>query len=134
MATPHTSHHAVTKAALEAGKHVLCEEPLTINAGEAGDLVRLARNKSLFLMEAVRTRFLPSVQRAAESSQPANSATSGGCRLISDFQVRTILNLGCGGALMDRGVYPLPWALISLGRPRSITGISPTKESIPRPR
>lgn len=66
VATPHTSQYAVTKAALEAGKHVLCEKPLSINAREAAELVRLAREKSLFLMEAVWTRFLPSVQRAAE--------------------------------------------------------------------
>jgi predicted dehydrogenase len=66
IATPHSSHYAVAKAALEAGKHVLCEKPMTINAREASSLLRLAREKGLFLMEAVWSRFLPSFQRAAQ--------------------------------------------------------------------
>jgi hypothetical protein len=51
IATPHSSHYAVAKAALEAGKHVLCEKPMTINAREASSLLRLAREKGLFLQQ-----------------------------------------------------------------------------------
>lgn len=127
VATPHTSHFLAAKAALEAGKHVLCEKPVTINAREAEVLVRLAREKSLFLMEAVWTRFLPSVQRAAEI------IASGELGEIRWLQADLGFPAPCnpesrlwrlddgGGALMDVGVYPLTWALISLGRPESLT-------------
>ncbi|BAS15379.1 trans-1,2-dihydrobenzene-1,2-diol dehydrogenase [Arthrobacter sp. Hiyo8] len=127
VATPHTSHFSAAKAALEAGKHVLCEKPLTINAREAEVLVRLAREKSLFLMEAVWTRFLPSVQRAAEIIA---SGELGEIRwLQADLGFPAPYNPESrlwrrddgGGALMDVGVYPLTWALISLGRPESLT-------------
>src|SRR5262249_2304415 len=68
VATPHAQHHAATRAALRAGKHVLCEKPFTINAREAQELVGLARAGGLFLMEAVWTRFLPGMQRAWDTA------------------------------------------------------------------
>ncbi|WP_442781153.1 Gfo/Idh/MocA family protein [Arthrobacter sp. MMS18-M83] len=127
VATPHTSHYAVAKAALEAGKHVLCEKPLTINAREADDLVRLAKDKSLFLMEAVWTRFLPSVQRAAEIIASGELGEVRWLQADLGFpaphnpESRLWRREDGGGALMDVGVYPLTWALISLGRPDSLT-------------
>ncbi len=60
VATPHAHHHEIALAALTAGKHVLCEKALTVNAREASELVSLARAKGLFLMEAMWSRFLPS--------------------------------------------------------------------------
>lgn len=59
IGTPHSHHYENAHAALSAGKHVLCEKPLTVNAAQAKLLVQLARSKSLFLMEAVWTRFQP---------------------------------------------------------------------------
>ena len=44
---------------LEAGKHVLCEKPLTVNAAQARRLFEMARSRRLFLLEAVWTRFFP---------------------------------------------------------------------------
>lgn len=127
VATPHTSHYAVAKAALEAGKHVLCEKPLTINARQADDLVRLAKDKSLFLMEAVWSRFLPSVQRAAEIIASGELGEVRWLQADLGFpaphnpESRLWRREDGGGALMDVGVYPLTWALISLGRPDSLT-------------
>ncbi|MGM7776665.1 Gfo/Idh/MocA family protein [Arthrobacter sp. KNU-44] len=127
VATPHASHYSVAKAALEAGKHVLCEKPLTINSREAADLVRLAREKNLFLMEAVWTRFLPSVQRAAEIIASGELGEIRWLQADLGFpaphhpESRLWKREDGGGALMDVGVYPLTWALISLGRPQSIT-------------
>lgn len=130
VATPHASHYAVAKAALEAGKHVLCEKPLTINAREAEDLVRLARETGLFLMEAVWTRFLPSVQRAAEIIASGELGEVRWLQADLGFpaphnpESRLWRREDGGGALMDVGVYPLTWALISLGRPKSITAMA----------
>lgn len=59
VATPHSHHFQHVMLALEAGKHVLCEKPLTVNATQAKLLCDDARRRKLFLMEAVWTRFLP---------------------------------------------------------------------------
>jgi predicted dehydrogenase len=57
VATPHPMHHSKALLALRAGKPVLVEKPFTMNAAEAADLVREARERGLFLMEAMWTRF-----------------------------------------------------------------------------
>ena len=61
VATPHPFHHQNALLALEAGKHVLVEKAFTMNAAEAIELVVAARDRGLFLMEAMWTRFLPHV-------------------------------------------------------------------------
>lgn len=127
VATPHAQHHAIAAAALRAGKHVLCEKAITINAREAAELVDLARNKSLFLMEAVWSRFLPSMQRAF---QIAASGEIGDVKWVSadlGFPAsyspasRLWAPRAGGGALLDITVYPLLWALGTLGFPQTVT-------------
>ncbi|GAB3518581.1 Gfo/Idh/MocA family protein [Arthrobacter monumenti] len=125
VATPHGQHFEVAGAALKAGKHVLCEKSLTINACEAAELIELARANGLFLMEAVWTRFLPSVQRAwdivrsGELGRVTWVQADLGFPAPFDPEARIwALNDG-GGALLDLTVYPLTWALGTLGRPDS---------------
>lgn len=52
IATPHAYHYQNMLMCLEAGKHVLCEKPFTLNAGQAAECITLARRKNLFLKEA----------------------------------------------------------------------------------
>src|SRR6266498_1846480 len=59
VATPHSCHAENSCLALKAGKAVLCEKPLTINAAQAHDVIKLARERKLFLMEAMWTRCFP---------------------------------------------------------------------------
>lgn len=59
VATPHSHHYQNTMLCLLAGKHVLCEKAFTVNAAQAKKLVATAKEKKLFLMEAVWTRFFP---------------------------------------------------------------------------
>lgn len=59
IGTPHTHHYTNAKLALTAHKHVLCEKPFTSNAAELHSLIELAKANSVFLMEALWTRFLP---------------------------------------------------------------------------
>jgi len=59
VGTPHSHHYQHVMLALEAGKHVLCEKPITVNAQQAKHLCDVARKRGLFLMEAVWTRYLP---------------------------------------------------------------------------
>lgn len=71
VATPHSHHYQNTMLCLEAGKNVLCEKSLTVNAAQAEALIKKAREKNLFLMEAVRTSPSP-------HHPPTNSASSSG--------------------------------------------------------
>lgn len=72
VATPHSHHYQNTMLCLLAGKHVLCEKAFTVNAAQAKKLVKTAREKKLFLMEAVWTRFFPlsiEIRRKIESGE-----------------------------------------------------------------
>jgi len=128
VATPHSRHYVDVKLALEAGKHVLCEKAFTLNAYEASELVKLAREKNLFLMEAMWTRFIPAIVQVR--------------RLLADNVIGDIhmvrahfdafrefdanhrlfnLELG-GGVLLDLGIYPLSFAHMILGEPDRVSG------------
>ncbi|WP_426998536.1 Gfo/Idh/MocA family protein [Pseudarthrobacter sp. N5] len=127
VATPHAQHFEIVLAALNAGKHVLCEKALTINAREAGELIAAARQKKLFLMEAVWSRFLPSMQRAFEIAASGElgevqwiTADLGFPALYSPTARIWALKDG-GGALLDLTVYPLLWALGTLGFPQTVS-------------
>ncbi|WP_104180388.1 Gfo/Idh/MocA family protein [Arthrobacter sp. B0490] len=126
IATPHAQHHTIALAALTAGKHVLCEKPITMDATQARELADLARSRGLFLMEAVWTRFLPSFRRAVkilrsgEIGRPRWLQADLGFAPVFDPASRTWDPAAGGGALLDLAVYPLTWALGALGEPRSI--------------
>lgn len=63
IATPHGSHYDLTRQALEAGVHVLCEKPLTLTEAQARELFQLAADRGLVLQEALKTAFAPGFQR-----------------------------------------------------------------------
>lgn len=67
--SPHTQHYVNARDALQAGKHVLCEKPVTVTAAELRALLALAAEKKRFFMEAMWTRFQPvaaALKKAAE--------------------------------------------------------------------
>lgn len=127
IATPHVQHHAAALAALTAGKHVLCEKPLTMDAAQARELAELAQARGLFLMEAVWTRFLPSFRRAVEIvrggeiGQPRWIQADLGFAPAFDPGARIWDPAAGGGALLDLAIYPLTWALAMLGEPSGMT-------------
>ena len=113
VATPHVFHAAQTRLCLEAGKPVLCEKPFTLNAREAIDVITLAREHRLFLMEAMWSRFVPAMVEAKRiaSAGEIGALLNGQAALgfASHFGPEHRLNalkLG-GGALLDLGIYPL---------------------------
>ncbi|CDG80953.1 Gfo/Idh/MocA family protein [Janthinobacterium agaricidamnosum] len=121
IATPHTLHAENTLMCLNAGKHVLCEKAFTMNRREAQQVVALARQKNLFLMEAMWSRFLPG---ALEARRIIASGEIGAVRqlqadlgFVSTFGPQhRLLNPGLGGgALLDIGIYPLSMAAYFLG-------------------
>ncbi len=66
LATPHSHHYQHVRLALDAGKHVLVEKPITVNAKQCRILHDLAKEKGKFLMEAVWTRFFPLSREVVE--------------------------------------------------------------------
>src|SRR4030042_716018 len=66
IASPHRFHYDQARLCLEAGKPVLVEQPFTVNAPQAADLIALAQRQDLVLMEALWSRFLPVYRRVRE--------------------------------------------------------------------
>ncbi len=126
IATPHTLHQANSRHCLQAGKAVLCEKPFTVNAREAAAVINLARERKLFLMEAMWTRFLPLFAKLRELLA---QGALGELRLLQvDFGFRAGFNPAArlfnpqlaGGALLDVGVYNVSLASLLWGRPACI--------------
>jgi predicted dehydrogenase len=63
---PYPFHHANSLMCLKAKKAVLCEKPFTINAVECAELIACARQEKVFLMEAMWTRFLPTIVKVRD--------------------------------------------------------------------
>ena len=126
IATPHPQHVSAAKLALNAGKHILVEKPFTLNAEEAAEVVNLARDKGLVVLEAMWTRFLPHMRRVREivadgTIGEVRSITADHCQKLPDDPEHRLnaLELG-GGALLDLGIYPISFAWDILGKPVSI--------------
>ncbi|WVQ97546.1 hypothetical protein IAU59_004660 [Kwoniella sp. CBS 9459] len=124
VGTPHNLHHRNAKDALLAGKPVLCEKPFTMDVEELDELFSIAKEKNLFLMEAVWTRFHPiayAVQEVLDSGRLGKPK-----RFAADFSSdakiderpatgdRMIDPELAGGALLDMGPYPSVWAMLTL--------------------
>lgn len=131
IATPHPYHYESAMLCLKAGKAVLCEKPFTMNAKETGRIINFAREKGLFLMEAMWTRFLPAIVKVREWLAEG---------LIGDVQFLEadfgflfngdpsgrLLNpaLG-GGALLDIGIYPVSFAsMVFKSQPKTIRSLA----------
>src|SRR5690625_801543 len=112
---PNNLHGRWTRAALAAGKHVLCEKPFTANAEEAGEIAEVAGNTDLVVMEAFHYRYHPMTLRIEEiiasgelgTLQRVEAALSFPLPRFSDIRYDYSL---AGGALMDAGCYAVHMA------------------------
>jgi len=126
IATPHSHHLACAALALEHGKHVLIEKPLTLDADQAVAIRDLAAGHRLLAMEAMWTRYLPHMVRLREILA---AGVIGEVRVLSADHTQNLptdpahrlndLSLG-GGALLDLGIYPVSFAWDVLGAPAEI--------------
>lgn len=127
VATPHPMHHPNALLALRAGKAVLVEKPFTINADEARDLVKVARDNNVFLMEAMWTRFLPHVRKVRELigglGDIVTVTADHGQWFTEDAEHRLFAPALGGGALLDLGVYVVSFASMVLGAPSKIVSM-----------
>jgi predicted dehydrogenase len=121
VATPHARHEIDTIGLLQAGKHVLCEKPLALNAGQASRMADEARSRGLFLMEALWSRFLPAYRMLEEVigegriGEPLLVEADFGFRRPVDPGHRHFARDLGGGALLDLGIYPLQLSTLVLG-------------------
>ncbi|SDH00572.1 Predicted dehydrogenase [Lentzea fradiae] len=126
VATPHAQHHEVTLAALDAGKHVLCEKPIGLSVAQAEEMVARAAQRERFLMEAMWTRFNPLVRkaqeavRAGEIGEVRTVRAHFGFRHPFDAADRLWAKEAGGGSVLDVGVYPIALAHQVLGTPSRI--------------
>jgi predicted dehydrogenase len=121
VATPQSRHADDALLMLEAGKHVLCEKPFALDEGQAQRMVEAARAQSLFLMEAIWSRFLPAyrslvdVVGSGRIGEPMLVDADFGFRRDFDPDHRLFrADLG-GGGLLDLGIYPLQLCTLLLG-------------------
>lgn len=131
IATPHPFHNEYTIMCLNAGKNVLCEKPIALNASWAREMFECARQNKRFLMEAMWTRFLPVYYKVEEWIQ---KGLIGDVRILTaDFGYRETFDTKglvfdpdlAGGALLDVGIYPVSLAsLIFKEAPAHITGMA----------
>ena len=131
IATPHRFHYEQIKLCLEAGKAVLCEKPLTVNAAQSKELMLLAKSKNLFLMEAVWTRFLPiytQVKSWLDSGvigEVKSLDSNFGFCMPKDLDDRMYNHDLAGGALLDMGIYNITVSQWVYGEnPESIQAMS----------
>ena len=131
IASPHMVHAEQSIACLNAGKAVLCEKPMTVNADDAEKVIAIARETGTFYMEAVWTRFMPIYQQIR---QWISDGLIGEVHMVQasfgfgrEFDPDNRLfdpNLA-GGALLDMGIYPITFAQwVFGGTPQRITALS----------
>lgn len=126
VAAPHSEHRVLALLAIAAGKHVLIEKPIALNAVEAREIAAAARAAGVFAMEAMWTRYLP---QSSVISQLLADGALGEVTLVT-------VNLGWqsafdpngrgydpklgGGTMLDAGVYSLWFSHFVLGAPTSV--------------
>jgi predicted dehydrogenase len=127
-------HKEIVSLCLQHGKPVLCEKPFTINAGELSDLVRIAREKKIFLSEAMWTRYFPVVTKLNELIKEGTIGdilyVSGTKGIYSDKDRICTKEYG-GGVLMDVGIYLVSFAhMLFRATPTKITASAKLRNEI----
>ena len=126
IATPHSHHFEQAQMCLGKGKPVLCEKAFTANAEQAEALIRLSKEKQVFLTEAIWTRYMPFSRTLREL---VDGGTIGRVMMLTaniGYPIAEKERIAkpelCGGALLDIGVYPINFARMLFGS--EITGIT----------
>jgi predicted dehydrogenase len=124
VATPHTEHYACALAALAAGKHVLVEKPMGVNAVQAAEIAETARSAGLFAGEAMWMKFLPKfdvIRQLIDDGVLGRVHTviaDHGEHFTTDHRIYDPTL--AGGPLLDLGTYPVALAHFVFGEPESV--------------
>lgn len=127
IGTPHAFHKQNTLDAIKHGKHVLCEKAFTLNAKETKVVLDAAKEKGVFVMEAMWTRHFPLVralQKVLHEDKVIGKVHRTFCDFAMDQKITEkgpesrLKNPALGaGSLLDIGIYSLTWTLIGLEPP-----------------
>jgi dihydrodiol dehydrogenase / D-xylose 1-dehydrogenase (NADP) len=130
IATVNNCHRDNCLEAIQVGKPILCEKPFMVNSNEAEQVIAFAKERKVFLMEALWTRFIPAFKNARRlwedgvigEVQTAMSEFGFVCeRDMSNPLYNPAL---AGGSFLDVGAYPLSLAHIVFGEPDSVAGLA----------
>ena len=132
ISTVNSLHYQWAKAALEQGKHVVCEKPCTIRESHTRELFRLAREKGLFLMEAEKMLFLPAILELKRSIEAGVLGEIHMAELACSFKA-TYNNWmfdreAGGGPLLSSGIYAVQLLQFLFGKIEDIRGIKSSLE------
>jgi predicted dehydrogenase len=130
VSPPHPMHYEATMLALRAGKAALVEKPFAMDLAESLEMAELARSSGTLLVEAMWTRFLPTMARVREIlaagtlGELVYLTAEHGQWFVQDPAHRLFAPALGGGALLDLGVYPISFAHMVFGAPAKITAVS----------
>lgn len=125
VVTTHNVHYRNVKEALELGKPVLCEKAFTVEAKETDELIALAKEKKLYLAEAMWTWFAPAANqvlswvKSGELGKVTEASFTYHMKSIK-YAARVADPKRAGGALLDITVYPITYAYRLFGKPVEI--------------
>ena len=130
VASPNSVHYGQVKAALLAGKHVICEKPFAPTVAEADELIALAKERHLLLFEAITTAHHPHYGYVKENLPKLGKlkmVTATFCQFSSRYPAllagkpSPVLNHAfAGGALMDINLYNIHFVVGLFGAPKSV--------------
>ncbi|HRH61300.1 MAG TPA: Gfo/Idh/MocA family oxidoreductase, partial [Chitinophagaceae bacterium] len=137
VATPHNFHHEHTLLCLHNGKAVLCEKAFAVNTAQAKQMIETAKEKKLFLMEAMWTKFLPhynTMQQMIRDGMIGEVKTviaNFGFKPMPPIPQRIFDPALAGGTMLDIGIYNVFIALSVLGKPDAIhANMSPASTGV----
>lgn len=127
ISTVNALHYKWAKAALEKGKHVICEKPCTTSADQTRELFALAREKGLFFMEAQKMLFLPAVLELRRRIESGELGQIRMAELSSSFPASyngwMFDKAAGGGPLLSSGIYGIQLMIWLFGPIKQIGGV-----------
>ena len=127
VATYHHTHAEVSISAMNSGKHVLCEKPISTNKTEAAAMIEVSQKNDVFFMEAFWSRFNPTIRKVKHLVENGEigklrylNAEFTFYVLDSDPKGRMLNPDLAGGSLLDMGVYPIFLSYLLFGKPQEI--------------
>lgn len=120
IASPHLSHYDYAKQALNSGKHVLCEKPMTLDPALSKELYQTAKDKGLVIIEAIKTAYCPGFTHLVSLVKSGVIGTikdvdATFTKLVSGSNMRELSPDTAGGSMTELASYVLLPALKIMG-------------------